>query len=179
MRATGLRGGKPADPSVSSPPLRRSPCSSICNAVSLYGCKNRGEAPRRWLFSEPRLVSFRPRLEAAHGQAGPPPKASLRETGPTFEISCQVHMVPGVVYGKTEALPAPQRTMRFLEDNTSQSSPPHPPWTQSAQERPRDLGRDQRAGHGSTPGGAGPMGGTHAHGQVLLGEFRPEPHLGG
>ena len=33
MRATGLRGCKPADPSVPSPPLRRSPCCSMRKGV--------------------------------------------------------------------------------------------------------------------------------------------------
>ena len=58
-------------PLVTSPPLRRSPCSSIRKGVPLYGWKNRGEAPRRWLSSEPRLLSLGPRSGAAHAQAGP------------------------------------------------------------------------------------------------------------
>ena len=56
------RGGKPADTTVQSPPPRRSPCSSIRKGIPLYGWKNRGEAPRRWLLSEPGLASFGPRL---------------------------------------------------------------------------------------------------------------------
>ena len=58
----GLRGGKPADTTVQSPPPRRSPCSSIRKGIPLYRWKNRGEAPRRWLLSEPGLGSFGPRL---------------------------------------------------------------------------------------------------------------------
>ena len=50
----------------------------------------------------------------------PSPQACLRATGPTLEISCQVHRVPGVVSGETEVLPATQRTPRFLLDPTSQ-----------------------------------------------------------
>ena len=54
-----------------------------------------------------------------HKQA-PSLQACLRATGPTLEISCQVHRVPGVVSGETEVLPATQRTPRFLLDPTSQ-----------------------------------------------------------
>ena len=72
MRATGPRGGKPADPSVPSPPLRRSPCSSIRKGVPLYGWKNRGEAPRRWLLSEPRLGGFRAERRGRAGASRPP-----------------------------------------------------------------------------------------------------------
>ena len=50
----------------------------------------------------------------------PSSQACLRATGPTLEISCQVHRVPGVVSGETEVLPATQRTPRFLLDPTSQ-----------------------------------------------------------
>ena len=53
----------------------------------------------------------------------PSPQGCLRATGPTLEISCQVHRVPGVVSGETEVLPATQRTPRFLLDPTCQRSP--------------------------------------------------------
>ena len=50
----------------------------------------------------------------------PSPQACLRATGPTLEISCQVHRVPAVVSGETEVLPATHWTPRFLLDPTSQ-----------------------------------------------------------
>ena len=65
------RGGKPADTTVQSPPPRRSPCSSIRKGIPLYGWKNRGEAPSRWLLSEPGLASFGPRLGTPHAHPGP------------------------------------------------------------------------------------------------------------
>ena len=53
--------------------------------------------------------------------AGRTPNTSLPPgMGSTLEISCQVHRVPEVVSGKTEALPATQRTARFPVDHTSQ-----------------------------------------------------------
>ena len=58
------------------------PCSSIRKGVPLYGWKNRGEPPRRWLLSEPRLVSFGPRRGAAHAQAGPPNTSAPPGKGP-------------------------------------------------------------------------------------------------
>ena len=116
MRATGLRGGKHADPSVRSPPLRRSPCSSIRKGVPLYGWKNRGEAPRRWLLSEQRLAGFRPSPGAAHAQAVPPTQASLGATGPTLEISGGVHKVPGLGPGPRK--PSLHRTGRRVFPRT-------------------------------------------------------------
>ena len=53
------------------PTTAKTPCSSIRKGVPLYGWKNRGEAPRRWLSSEPRLLSLGPRSGAAHARAGP------------------------------------------------------------------------------------------------------------
>ena len=161
MRATGLRGGKPADPSVPSPPPRRSPCSSIRKGVPLYGWKNRGEAPRRWLLSEQRLGGFGPGGGAAQAQAGPPtPRASLPGNGPPpppLEISGQVHRVPGLLSELREALPATHRTKRFPPWTTRPSSSP----TLAEAECPgrtRDVGPGRGAGHGSAPGGAGPGG---------------------
>ena len=116
MRATGPRGGKPADPSVPSPPPRRSPCSSIRKGVPLYGWKNRGEAPRRWLLSEQRLAGFRPSPGAAHAQAVPPTQASLGATGPTLEISGGVHKVPGLGPGTRK--PSLHRTGRRVFPRT-------------------------------------------------------------
>ena len=68
---------------------------------------------RGWLVSGPDL-GLRMRRQA-------PPTPSLPPgMGSTLEISCQVHRVPEVVSGKTEALPATQRTARFPVDHTSQ-----------------------------------------------------------
>ena len=89
MRATGLRGGKPEDPSVPSPPLRRSPSSSIRKGDPLYGWKNRGRAPGdgfcpssgglgSGLYSGPR----RPRQ-------APPPRACLGPTCPTLDYQAR------------------------------------------------------------------------------------------
>ena len=168
MRATGLRGGKPADPSVQSPSLRRSPCSSIRKGVPLYGWKNRGEAPRRWLLSEPRLVSFRPRPGAAHAHEGPQPQAALRATGPTLGISCPVNRVPGVVSGEREALRATQKTASFPVEHTSRQL-----------SRPRKAECPVKTGapgagaggrQGFAPGEPAPSSGTHAHRRVLPGD---------
>ena len=71
-------------------------------------CPSRG-----WLVSGPD-AGLRMRRQA------PPPQASLRATGPTLETSGQVHRIPGVVSGETEAFPATQRTARFPVDHTSQ-----------------------------------------------------------
>ena len=71
-------------------------------------CPSRG-----WLVSGPD-AGPRTRRQA------PPPKASLRATGPTLETSGQVHRIPGVVSGETEAFPATQRTARFPVDPTIQ-----------------------------------------------------------
>ena len=59
------------------PPSRPHHCEdppvlpSVKGSPFLYGWKNRGEAPRRWLSSEPRLLSLGPRSGAAHARAGP------------------------------------------------------------------------------------------------------------
>ena len=50
----------------------------------------------------------------------PPTRAPLRARGPTLDTSGQVHRIPGVVSGETEAFPATQRTARFPLDHTSQ-----------------------------------------------------------
>ena len=60
-------------------PLRHVPTTA---KVPLYGWKNRGEPPRRWLLSEPRLVSFGPRCGAAHAQAVPPTTSAPQGKGP-------------------------------------------------------------------------------------------------
>ena len=156
MRATGLRGCKPADPSVPSPPLRRSPCSSIRKGVPLYGWKNRGEAPRRWLLSEQRLAGFRPSPGAAHAQAVPPTQASLGATGPTLEISGGVHKVPGLGPGTRK--PSLHRTGRRVFPRTIlcsrspthiESECPGKTWAPGAGAGP---------GQGSMPDGDGPGG---------------------
>ena len=155
MRATGLRGGKPADPSVPSPPPRRSPCSSIRKGVPLYGWKNRGEAPRRWLLSEQRLGGFGPGGGAAQAQAGPPPpRASLPGNGPPppppLEISGQVHRVPGLLSELREALPATHRTKRFPPWTTRPSSSPTPAEAECPG-RTRDVGPGRGAGKRGRP----------------------------
>ena len=153
MRATGLRGGKHADPSVRSPPLRRSPCSSIRKGVPLYGWKNRGEAPRRWLLSEQRLAGFRPSPGAAHAQAVPPTQASLGATGPSLEISGGVHREPWLGPGTWK--PSLHRTGPPFSRGQSLSAGLPPPQRQSAQGRPGHLGPGRSAGHGSVPAGDG------------------------
>ena len=110
-----ITGCKPTDPSVPSPPTAKIPLRG-----PLYGWKNRGEAPRRWLLSKLRLGGFGPRGGAAQAQAGSPTASLPRTTCPAFEISGQVPRVPGLVSRETEALPATQRTTRFLVDYTSQ-----------------------------------------------------------
>ena len=71
-------------------------------------CPSRG-----WLVSGP---DAGPRMR----RQSPPPQAPLRARGPTLETSGQVHRIPGVVSGETEAFPATQRTPRFPVDHTSQ-----------------------------------------------------------
>ena len=173
MRATGLRGGKPADPSVQSPSLRRSPCSSIRKGVPLYGWKNRGEAPRRWLLSEPRLVSFRPDVgprmrgkapnhKQPSGQRAPPLAKRARLTG-SLE-SCPGKGKPSV----------PPRRPRVFPWNTLPGSSPTPA-RQSAQRRPGRLGPEPGAGKVSRPVEPAPSSGTHAHRRVLPGDSGLSP----
>ena len=50
VRATGRRGGKAADPSVPSPPLRRSPCSSIRKGDPLFDVRTGGGGPQEMAF---------------------------------------------------------------------------------------------------------------------------------
>ena len=158
MRATGLRGCKPADPSVPSPPLRRSPCSSICNAVSLYGWKNRGEAPRRWLLSEPRLGGFGPRGGAAQAQAGPTSSPSLRATSHPPPLRYQARFTGFLGWCQSSGKPSlPPRGPRVFPWTTLPSSSPTPAEAE-CQERTRDLVPGRGAGHGSAPGGAVPGG---------------------
>ena len=71
-------------------------------------CPSRG-----WLVSGP---DAGPRMR----RQAPPTQAPLRARGPTLENSGQVHRIPGVVSGETEAFPATQRTARFPVDHTSQ-----------------------------------------------------------
>ena len=111
-------------------------------------CPSRG-----WLVSGP---SAGPRMR----RQAPPPHASLPATGPTLETSGQVHRIPGVVSGETEAFPATQRTARFPVDHTIQQLC-HPPHRPSAQGRPADVGPGRGACQGSTPGGAGLGGQDH------------------
>ena len=124
VRVTGLSCWKPADPSVQSSPLRRSPCSSIRKRVPPYGWKNgggRGRGPQEPAFvgAAPSWCPAKTRGPAGSGQA-PPPEASLRATCPTLQVSGQHHRVPGVVSVEREALPATQGTAPFPVDHTSQ-----------------------------------------------------------
>ena len=176
MRATGLRGGKPADPSVQSPSLRRSPCSSIRKGVPLYGWKNRGEAPRRWLLSEPRLVSFRPRRGAAHAREGPQPQAALRATGPTLGKACPVNRVPGVLSGEREALRATQKTASFPVEHTSRQLS-HPRKAECP-EKTGAPGAGAGGRQGFAPGGASPIERNPRPPTGSAGGLRPEPCLG-
>ena len=159
-RATGLRVGKPADPSVTSPPLRRSPCSSIRKGVPLYGWNNRGEPPRRWLLSEPRLVSLGPRRGAAHAQAGPPTTCLPQGNGPhPGDIRPGSQDPWGRVRGNG-SLPCHPEDRAFSRGPHYPAALP-PPHRQSARGRPADVGPGRGACQGSTPGGAGLGGQDH------------------
>ena len=52
------------------------------------------------------------------GTQAPPPQASLWAMCLTFEMSAQVHRVPGVVSVEVDPLPAPSRIAGFLVDHT-------------------------------------------------------------
>ena len=160
MRATGLRGGKPADPSVPSPPLRRSPCSSIRKGVPLYGWKNRGEAPRRWLLSEPRLGGFRAERRGRAGASRPPhhKHPSGQRAPPRPPLRYQARFTGSLGWCQSSRMPSlPPRGPCVFPWTTLPSSPPTPAEAE-CQGRTRGLGPARGAGHGSAPGGAGPGG---------------------
>ena len=48
------------------------PMPSICKGDPLYAWNNRGEAPRRWLLSEPQVAGFGPKRGARRAQGRPP-----------------------------------------------------------------------------------------------------------
>ena len=147
-----------------------------CEGVPLYGWKNRGEAPRRWLLSEPRLVSFRPRRGAAHAQEGPQPQAALRATGPTLGISCPVNRVPGVVSGEREALRATQKTASFPVEHTSRQL--SRPRKAECPEKTGAPGAGKGGRQGFAPGGASPIERNPRPPTGSAPGLRPEPCLG-
>ena len=108
----------------------------------------------------------------------PPPQASLRATGPTLETSGQVHRIPGVVSGETEAFPATQRTARFPVDHTIQQLC-HPRTGRVPREDLRTWGLG--GGPAKVPRQVERVwaGRTIALGPVLLWCLRPGPSPGG
>ena len=154
MGATCLRGGKHGDPSVTSPPLRRSPCSSIRKGVPLYGWTNRGEAPRRWRLSEQRLAGFRPSPGAAHAQAVPQHRPPSGPRAPPLRYQAGFIGSLGWVRGPGSP-PCTAQDSAFSRGPSFSAGLP-PPQRQSAQGRPGHLGPGQVASHGSTPDGDDP-----------------------
>ena len=177
MRATGLRGGKPADPSVPSSPLRRSPCSSIRKGVSPYGWKNRGEAPRRWLLSQRRLAGLGPRCRTYRLRAGSPTRSL-----PQGNVPHPGHMRPGS-QGPWGRVRGTGSSPCHPEDRTI-SRGPHlparlpPPQRQSAREELGTWGPDGVLATVLRQGERVPAGVTHVHGRVLPRRLRPAPRLG-
>ena len=89
-------------------------------------------------------------------RAGHPTTASLGATYTTLKMSGQVHRVPGLVSGETEALPATQRTTRSPVGRTSQQLS-HP----RRGRVPRETwgpGTGAGASNHPSPGGEGPGG---------------------
>ena len=158
------------------PTTAKIPLSSIRKGVPLYGWKNRGEAPRRWLLSEPRLVSFRPRRGAAHAREGPQPQAALRATGPTLGKACPVNRVPGVLSGEREALRATQKTASFPVEHTSRQLS-HPRKAECP-EKTGAPGAGKGGRQGFAPGGASPIERNPRPPTGSAGGLRPEPCLG-
>ena len=172
----GLRGGKPADTTVQSPPPRRSPCKIPVKGSPFTDGRTGGRPPgegfcpsRGWPVSGP---DSEPRMRTQ----APPTQASLGATCPTLEEPGQDPRFPGHVTRETEARPAPRGPHIFPWPHFPAVLPlPH---QQSAQGGPGDLGP-----------GLGPAtvmrqvkrargGGPHDHGRVLQGGLRPAPRLG-
>ena len=173
MGATCLRGGKHGDPSVTSPPLRRSPCSSIRKGVPLYGWKNGGRPPRDGFPPSRGCFVWGPEAGPRMRGRAPSSQACLRATGPALEISCPVHSVPGEVSGKRKSSLPPRGPRVFSWTPLASSSPTSA--RQSAQGRPGDLAPGRGAGRCSAPDGVGHVGGTHTHRGVLPGDSGLSP----
>ena len=99
VRAPGVRGDKPAEPSTLTLPLQTSPCSSMRKGVPLSAWENMGRPPGHgfspslgWLFSGLDL--------AAHAHSGSPTTSLPRVTYPTLELSDHLHRVPRHLSGK-------------------------------------------------------------------------------
>ena len=155
MRATGRRGGKAADPSVPSPPLRRSPCSSIRKGDPLSGWKNRGEAPRRWLCSEPRLAGFGPGRGAGHARGRSPqhkPPSGQR----TPLMRCQARFPGSLGSCRGTWKPSLPRTGPLVFPYTPRLRRSPSRQGQSTHGRPGDTGPIRGPRHGSRRGGVGP-----------------------
>ena len=78
--------------------------------------EEQGEGPQEMAFVRATARSFLAKMRdsAGTGQAIPP-EASLGETGPTLEISCQVHGVPGTLSVELHAFCPMQSRRVFLE----------------------------------------------------------------
>ena len=176
MPVYGLRSGKPADTTVQSPPPRRSPCSSIRKGIPLYGWKNRGEAPRRWLLSEPGLASFGPRLGTPHAHPGPSTTSLPRGNMPHPCVTRPGSQVPWARDPGNGSPSCPQRTSHFPLATLPSSSPtpasaecPGRTWGPGARAGPATVMRQVKRAR---------AGGPHHRGRVLQGPLRPAPRLG-
>ena len=143
--------------------------------------KNRGEAPRRWLLSEPRLGGFRAKRRGRAGASRPPhhKHPSGQRARP---LRYQARFTGSLGRCQSSGKPSlPPRGTRVFPWTTLPSSSPTPAEAE-CQGRTRDLGPGRGAGPGSAPGGAGPggrVGGTLVHGPVLPWGVWPVPRLGG
>ena len=168
-----LTRNQPAPARTKAISWRPPPCSSIRKGVPLYGWKNRGEAPRRWLLSEPGLAGFGSIRGGPQAQPSAPPQASLGATCPTLEIPGQVPSVVDSSPCKRKASLPPGGPRIFPWATLTSSLPP--PLRPSAQEGPGDLrvclplASVPRSVWGAREGG------THAQGRVLQGGHRLGP----
>ena len=112
-------------PKLQRLPSRRPHCEDPLVRPSVKGSpftdgRTRGRPPGDGFPPSRRCLVWGPEAGPRRRRQATSPQACLRATGPTLEISCQVHRVPGVLSGETEVLPATQRTPRFLLHPTSQ-----------------------------------------------------------
>ena len=112
VRAPGVRGDKPAEPSTLTLPLQTSPCSSMRKGVPLSAWENMGRPPGHgfspslgWLFSGLDL--------AAHAHSGSPTTSLPRVTCPTLELSDHLHRVPRHLSGKRKPTLPPRGPRDF------------------------------------------------------------------